>query len=302
MKKITTFFTACIFIMLLNAQTTKVYYCAKDATLGYSDGQSINNNYGSLNVIAAFAVSTGNSGPGAGNFNRSLFAFDVDSSLTKSSIDHAYINLYGHGSYGILSGHEGTANACWLLQVKQSWDEYKVTWANAPLADTAYQVSLGNSSSTKQNYLKIDVTNLVKDMVSKNRMKFGFMLVLKNETPKNSLVFNSRDNSSDTSIWPKLIITTSSANSTLAITPNPADFKVYPNPTSGQINIEGNFTRNSKITIVDALGKVVYFTDQINPENNLFTIDLAAANISRGTYYIKNQDGQKVVCKALVVN
>jgi hypothetical protein len=55
--------------------------------------------------------------------------------------------------------------------------------------------------------------------------------------------------------------------------------KAYPNPTSGKIFIEGDFSEQTKFTILDAIGKEVFY-GKLNTGVN--SIDLE--NLSRGTY------------------
>lgn len=59
-----------------------------------------------------------------------------------------------------------------------------------------------------------------------------------------------------------------------------SSIKLYPNPTTGKITLEGNFIEQTKFSIKDAIGKEVLNGVLINSDIN--TIDLE--NIARGSY------------------
>jgi hypothetical protein len=59
-----------------------------------------------------------------------------------------------------------------------------------------------------------------------------------------------------------------------------SSIKIYPNPTTGKITLEGNFIEQTKFSIRDAIGKEVLNGVLINSDIN--TIDLE--NIARGSY------------------
>ena len=73
-----------------------------------------------------------------------------------------------------------------------------------------------------------------------------------------------------------------------------SSFSLYPNPTSGILNItkEGNY----RITVVNAVGKIIV-TKQANDNT---TIDLQ--NASEGIYFIRLQDGNKVETQRFIIN
>lgn len=61
-----------------------------------------------------------------------------------------------------------------------------------------------------------------------------------------------------------------------------SSIKIYPNPTTDKLTIEGNFINPTKFSIRDAIGKEVLNGILINSDIN--TIDLE--NIARGSYNI----------------
>ena len=164
--------------------------------MGYSNGASVNNNYGFVPQNAAWAIAS----TGTGDKNNAVFAFAGQTgTVTSASVQNAYINLYAHGTLGSLNGHEGTTNECHLQQLKSTWAENTITWSNVPSVDTTNQVTLKKSTSANQDYLQIDVTNLVKNTLDNGTIDNGFLLSLVNDKIKNSMIFKSKDyNTSDT--------------------------------------------------------------------------------------------------------
>jgi gliding motility-associated-like protein len=159
-----------------------------------------NQNYGQHLDLMGLAWTNG----GAESLTRGLLQFDLCVLPIDAVITDARLSLYqnttsGHGSHSSLSG----PNKCLLERVTQPWDEQAVTWDNQPPSTSLHAVTLAPSSSANQNYLHIDVTQLVKDMVGQN---YGFMLRLETESYYRKLVFASSDHANP-ALHPKLEIT-----------------------------------------------------------------------------------------------
>lgn len=88
----------------------------------------------------------------------------------------------------------------------EPWDENTTTWNTQPATTDLNQVSLNASHSPNEDYLNIDVTDLVIDKFHHPNSNFGFMLQLKHESYYRALNFAS-DNCSMTSKIPVLEIT-----------------------------------------------------------------------------------------------
>lgn len=170
-------------------QQTLTIKCNTDACLGYhtyySDG---NVNAGDAIQNAAYMIPGWSGGY---NVNRAVMYFDLSQLPSCKRIISAKLNLYSLAPCGSLPGHTGTNNSAVLRRVLQSWDEYTVTYNNQPDASEENQVILLPSTAYNQDYLNIDVTALINDMLTTNN--YGFLLKLQNEETTNALTFCSSD-------------------------------------------------------------------------------------------------------------
>lgn len=93
---------------------------------------------------------------------RSLIEFDLSNIPSGAIINSANLSLYSQESPG-LGSHSTTSgsNESVLSRITSSWDESFVTWNNQPTITTENEVFLSESSSSTQDYLNIDVTNLI---------------------------------------------------------------------------------------------------------------------------------------------
>ncbi|MDP2688255.1 MAG: M20/M25/M40 family metallo-hydrolase [Aequorivita sp.] len=89
------------------------------------------------------------------------------------------------------------------------------------------------------------------------------------------------------------------AKETLGISENSlaSTIVLYPNPSTGKVNIEFNSTSSFNITVTDALGKVVYTTFLASGENLL---DLGFLN--KGIYYCIIKNDETSVVKKLILH
>lgn len=138
---------------------------------------------------------------------RSLIEFDFSNIPSGAVINSAYLSLYSHDSPG-LGSHSTTngSNESVLSRITSSWEENSVTWNNQPTTTTKNQVFLSESFSSIQDYLNIDVTDLVGDMISESDNSYGFLLKLLVEEHYRSLVFAASGHS-DSNLHPKLEVT-----------------------------------------------------------------------------------------------
>ncbi len=146
----------------------------KDAAIGYHDNYNTDdNNYGTAIQNAAYTISGSNGGL---NVNRALIDFDLTSIPKGSIITSANLNLYAIGQLGILNGHVGNNNNSVLQRITEDWKEDKVTWNAQPSTTNINQVSLPASNNSLEDYLNIDVTSLVQDLIDNNN--YGVLLKL----------------------------------------------------------------------------------------------------------------------------
>jgi hypothetical protein len=148
----------------------------------------------------------GNAWTWSGNpgIQRAFLEFDFAAIPAGAKIESALLSLYSPGSPNSQS-HSGN-NAAHLKRVITNWSETDVTWNNQPAATSLHQVSLPESTSDYQDYLNINVTQLVTDMFADPSNSYGFMLQLQSEDLPRRISFASSDHT-NTNKLPKLVIT-----------------------------------------------------------------------------------------------
>lgn len=190
MKRLIALFVA--FPFLVNAQLECLTIVAnKDAAIGYHDNfNTAGNNYGSATQLAGYCI---HGSQGGVNMNRGLVEFDLSGIPNGATVISASISLYATGPIGTLSGHVSTNNQAYLQRVTAPWNENSVTWNNQPSSTNLNQVLLPSSTSSNQDYVNINVIDLVLDMISTNN--YGFLIKQTNETTHRGLLFCSSDHS-----------------------------------------------------------------------------------------------------------
>jgi hypothetical protein len=117
---------------------------------------------------------------------------------------------------------------------------------------------VASSSSVLQNYLGIDVTNLVQDMINSPSESFGFRLSLLNESPTAGLFFCG-NSCADQTRRPRLLVKRVPAIGMTEFD-GPTSFTVFPNPASSgaQMSIptlSGLGTQSAQLW--DSMGQIV---------------------------------------------
>lgn len=166
-----------------------------------------NTNYGEANELSAIAWTAS----GTTSLIRALIQFDLSEIPVNASVSDAKLSLY-HNPTGSNPGHSqlSGSNEGYIKRVTSSWDETTVTWETQPTVTSQDQVLLPASLNDTQDYIDIDVTILIQEMVDNPSQNFGMMLQLQNEDYYRSLLFASSDHL-DQSLRPKLEITFSSS-------------------------------------------------------------------------------------------
>jgi len=188
----------------LCAQDTIIYKsdlsCIKDA---YIESRLHGNNFGNHIDFPAIAWTNG----GVPTDARGLIHFDISNIPTGAEILNARLSLFSYnspanGSHSTLSG----SNESILKRITTNWDESQVTWDNQPSTSSQNSVILPASTNSIQNYLNINVTEMVQDMVDNPTSSFGFQLsVIAEQQYFRRLVFASTDNP-DSTLFPTLEI------------------------------------------------------------------------------------------------
>ncbi len=126
---------------------------------------------------------------------RSFIDFNITSIPENAFIDSAKISLFAHGNTAHGFGHDplSGSNEFYLQRVITSWEENSVTWNNQPECTTMSQKTLPESTIQFQDYYRIDITDLVKDMHETPSQSFGLMLSLITEEGFRRVFFASSD-------------------------------------------------------------------------------------------------------------
>ncbi len=187
----------------------------KDASVTLNAG---NNNYDTYQSIVAYTWTNG------GNLGkmRGLIEFDLSILPNNAAVIDASLSLYYNPTDDLQSFefHSGQ-NDAYIQRITEPWTENLVTWNNQPNSTSVNQIELDASTSNTQNYLDIDVTVLINDMLTAPEGNNGMILKMQNEiSPYRSLLFASSDNA-DSTIRPKLELTYILNNNDSCITIKP---------------------------------------------------------------------------------
>jgi Disaggregatase related repeat len=190
----------------------------QDCIVCYRDGDGGVNAAGNHNFNPDFIASHWThaaNGWGQGS-NRSYIKFPELSQIPQNAtIKSAKLSLYGltagiaapqgNSTYpGSPYASYGT-NEAWLKRVTGNWDEATITWNNKPAATDVNQVWVPASNAQwNYNVVDLDVTQLVKDMISNNQ-NYGFVLQLHTEQIYRSVAFASSE-VADAGKRPKLVV------------------------------------------------------------------------------------------------
>ena len=148
---------------------------------------------------------------GVENIKRCFFGYDLSSIPTNAVVDSAFFSLYfsqafvdgPQGAYH--SGHTALIgdNAFFINRVTGNWTESGVTWNNKPTFSTTNQVSIAPFTNYRQDYTKMNVKNLVADMVANPTSSYGFMLRYQVEAVYKITIFATSDDPNP-AVRPKL--------------------------------------------------------------------------------------------------
>ena len=221
---------------------------------------------------------------------RSLIFFDLSVVPTNKTIESAKLSLYYNpssteGQHSSLTG----ANASEMQRVTTPWNENTITWSNQPQTTSLHKVTVQASISPIQNFIDIDITQLVIDSRNNPSSSYGFLFKQITEQYYRKLVFASSDHPVD-SLHPKLVICFNSSTNGIGEQTSYGSFSYYPNPANEVINIYNkNLTERVDIEIVDMVGKTVY-------KNNVFfnmniKIDIPQLNSGMFLIIISNREG-----------
>lgn len=256
-----------------------------DCPIVYHDNYpSANQNYANTAFLAAYQI-PGNQG--GVNTNRALIDFDLSQIPVGSTVLSAKLNLYAYTDFTISplqDGHYGN-NQSVLSRITSNWNESVVTWNTQPGVSILNETTINQSTAPNQDYLNINVTALVQDMVDNPNSSFGFRLALVNEVTTASLSFCSSE-FSNTAKRPSLAIEyrlDDAAVQNFAY----AAFELYPNPTQNMLYL--NFSQDANhrtVAVYDMQGKIVL---QTTAPDKTSAIDVKLLNTGIYTIVVKDE-------------
>lgn len=192
--------------------------------------------------------------------HRTFIRFDLSAVDPSLQYDSITLDLFGNPST-TRPANQGF-NQLEAVRITSSWSDTEVNWLNQPDTDVADGVVLPQSSSAVQDYLHIDVKDLVTEQFSEDASDFSLLLKLADERIFRYLTFAS-SNHPDPALRPKItfwrseeIISTGiEALAEKAITVAPTLF-------SASVTINFDFVTNQEVhaELYDLSGKRLYAT------------------------------------------
>lgn len=297
MKTFLTSLIPLIFIapLTINSQITVVLQPGpvegKDATIWTLEPTT---NYGAYHdYIAATWTFDGDEGT-----YRSLLEFNMDTIPQGAEITCASLSLF----YNDLSGTNGQEgeNESVLQRITSSWVEDVVTWNTMPTTTAVHQVLLPESTFITEDYLDIDVSEMVADMIADPANSHGFMISLTTEETYSSMKYYSTDQVGDDTKFPRLEICYNAPdaidefkNKNLTISPNPVS-------DHATINFQKPVEVESFCTLTNMNGEIV-FRQIVGKGTTEITIQIPES-LPNGIYALSVSDKQQINSYKLVKN
>jgi len=219
-------------------------------------------------------------------FGRCVIQFYLPNIPTGYFYSSASIDLFSNPapySNGGQAAMYGT-NECILRRITSPWNDNTVTWNNQPTTTTQNEVLLAQSSSSTQDYLNIDISNMVGDIYNDLSQNYGFMIMLTDETYYRNMIFASSD-IADTSKHPRLNICFQSTSGVHEFSVN--QIKLLMANYNKEIEITTVSGLNiSNIKILSSDGRILNLGYQniIQKDNNKATINIDL--LARGVYFL----------------
>lgn len=194
---------------------------------------------------------------------RSFLQFDLSSVPENSVVKSAGLSLFYNPTdpYEGFDDHQGT-NDLLIQRVLSAWEESTITWNNQPAATDSNEVTILPSTSATQDYLAMDVSILVSDMLNPSLQgNHGFLLkMLDEEHVYRGLIFASGDHA-DPALHPALEVCWTETVPTALRQRESSNlaFEVYPNPGQGQLRIKfpGLIPGQYTLSVFDQQGKEI---------------------------------------------
>jgi len=235
---------------------------------------------------------------------RSLISFDLGLIPKGFTVLTAKLSLYANpnspdGPHSSLTGLNKTV----IRRITSDWEELVVTWDTQPTTTTLHQIFLPATVNDHQNFLDIDVTQLINDIISQPNAGYGLMLRLVDEEYYRMVMFASSDHLNP-NLHPKLVIKARNPNYIPPVYMMPIcdaleHLNFYPNPADENLNLViTDLSQDVDLEIYDLEGRKIR-KQIINTE----TSKLDVSHLAQGVYVLNMRtDGCNVIRKKIVVN
>ena len=240
-----------------------------------------------------------------GEFNlwRPLFKFNLTEVPSGSVITGAYLSLYANPT-PCSAPHSG-ANKSYIRRVTSPWDQNTVTWETQPDFSTVNQAELHESTSPAEDYLNIDVTEMVKDMVANPATNFGFVIMNRFENIYRSINFASSE-CAVIDKRPKLDIIFTRVGIEPVSSELPRDLKLsqnFPNPFNPVTTIKFDLPASAytKLKIIDGSGREISTLVNENLNTGSYQVKWDGSNYSSGAYFIRLESGSNIITKKMML-
>ncbi len=146
---------------------------------------------------------------GSPSIKSCFVGFDLSSIPTNAVIDSAYFSLYFSQTFldtypGFTTGHVGD-NSFFIKRITSPWTELGITWNTQPSTVNTNQLLTPAATNERQDYPKMNVKNLIVDMVTDQTNSHGFMIMHQVKNPYKVTVLTTSEDSNP-NIRPKLQI------------------------------------------------------------------------------------------------
>jgi hypothetical protein len=227
--------------------------------------------------------------------DRSLIKFNLSSIPAGAIITGASFSLFAATNTINAGGNAMVGeNASYLQRIISPWDKSIVTSNTQPQTTQVNQVLLPKSSVTFQNYLNINITQLIIDMLNDPQNSHGLLIRLVEEEPYNAMIFASGNNP-NAALWPEIRII---YQSTVGMKSEDvkSSFNFYPNPAINEVYVEFSDS-GLTIDIINLYGKVIASK---RVTGNSEKIDISS--FPSGVYFFQAKTANGIVVKKIIKN